>query len=70
MQVQSADATHAIWRDDTNLTVHRFAPVKARKVRMLARRASFGYVPDDRTRAWGNVIPPKLMLRELEIYGV
>ncbi len=68
-EAASADADHAIWMDDTNLYVHRFAPVLAQKIRLVARRASFGFIPDDRAKAWGNTIPPKLMLREIEVFA-
>lgn len=67
----TADATHAIWTDDTNVFVHRFQPIVARRIRMIARRASFGFLPDQSqgARAWGVTIPPKLMLREFEVYA-
>lgn len=68
-EATSADATHAIWMDDTNLFVHRFPAVRAERLRLVARRASFGFIPDDRAKAWGNVIPPKLMLREFEAFA-
>ncbi|MDQ3815501.1 MAG: hypothetical protein M3347_16410, partial [Armatimonadota bacterium] len=67
-EARTADATHVIWMDDTNVYVHQFAPVTAERVRLVVRRASFGFVPDDRTKAWSNVLAPKLMLRELEIF--
>jgi hypothetical protein len=65
----TADSTHAMWMDDTNFFVHRFAPVTVSKLRLVVRDTTRGFMPDDRTRAWGNVIPRKLMLREIEIYA-
>jgi hypothetical protein len=68
-EAKSADATHAIWMDDTNFFIHRFAPVTASKIRLTARRVSRGFVPDDRALAWSKPHAPKLMLREIELYA-
>jgi hypothetical protein len=65
----TADATHAIWMDDTNAFAFQFPTVTAQKFRLVARQTTRGFVPDDRARAWGNEIPQKLMLREVELYA-
>lgn len=67
--VRSADADHAIWMDDTNFFLHAFAPREARGIRLRVLNVTHGFVPDDRATAWGNTIPQKLMLREIEIYS-
>ncbi len=56
------------WLLDNNFFVNEFAPVTTNKIRLIARRASFGFLPDENLKAWGNQIPAKLMLREIEIY--
>jgi hypothetical protein len=33
----------------------------------MVQRATCGFVSDERRRAWGNAIPPKLMLRKVEV---
>lgn len=66
---RTADARAATWMDDTNLYVHRFAPLTVQKLRITVRRVSYGFVPDDRTQARGKAIPPKFMLREVEIFA-
>ncbi len=65
----TADATNAIWTDDTNVFTHTFAPVTTDRLRLVARETTRGFLPDDSTRAWANQIPQKLMLREVEIYA-
>ena len=57
------------WLLDNNLSVHQFAPITTDRLRIVARRTTRGFVPDERSRAWGNTIPPKLMLREVEVYA-
>jgi hypothetical protein len=68
---KSADAGGSVmWTDDTNLHVVKLAaPVKARAVRLVVRRTTYGFVADDRATAWGKPIAPKLMLREVELFG-
>ena len=68
-EARTADATNAIWMDDTNFFHHQFAPITTNKLRLVVRDVSHGFVPDDRTRAWGNLIPQKLMLREIGVYA-
>jgi len=65
----TADATHAMWMDDTNVFIHTFAPVVTGKLRLVVRETTRGFISDDDTRAWSNKIPQKLMLREVEIYA-
>ena len=64
----TADATHAVWMDDTNVFAHTFAPVTTERLRLVARQTTQGFLPDESSRAWSNLIPQKLMLREVEIY--
>lgn len=64
-EARTADATHAIWMDDTNLFIHQFAPTSAQRIRIVVRRTTNGFVPDARPRP----IPAKFMLREVEIYA-
>lgn len=68
-EARTADADHAIWTDDTNLFVHRFAPLTTDRLRVVVHDVTRGFIPDDRALAWGNVIPRKFMLREVEIYA-
>ena len=68
-EARTADATHATWMDDTNFYLNRFEPVTTTKLRLVFRSTSRGFVADDRARAWGNVIPQRVGLREVEIYG-
>jgi hypothetical protein len=65
----TADATHSIWYRDDNFHVHRFPTVTTSRLRLVARRTTHGFVPDAGARAWGNIHPQKLMLREVEIYA-
>jgi len=65
----TVNATHTIWMDDTNVFVHQFAPITTSRLRLVVNDVTHGFVPDDRAKAWGSVIPQKLMLREIEIYN-
>jgi hypothetical protein len=65
----TADATHAIWYRDDNLHVHQFPTITTDRLRLVVRRATHGFIPDDKARAWTNLIPQKLMLREVELYA-
>lgn len=56
------------WYLDNNSFVHQFTPVKTGKLRLVVRRTTFGFVPDDRAKAWGKTIENRLMLREIELY--
>ena len=67
--VATADASGAVWMDDTNFYYHQFAPVETSRLRLVVKDASRGFVPDERVRAWGNLIDPKLMLREVEVFA-
>ncbi len=57
------------WYGDQNAHWCRFAPVRCAELRVIARRATFGFVPDANSKAWGNTIPSRLMLREVGVYG-
>jgi hypothetical protein len=56
------------WLLDNNFYVHEFAPVTTDRIRLVVHRVSYGFLPDADLKAWGNALPPKLMLREIEIY--
>ncbi len=63
------------WNGNENLFIHQFAgPVTAQRVRLIARRATYGFA-FDRTaaeatqKAWGGMSKPKLMLREVEVFA-
>lgn len=67
---RSADAKSVIWMDDTNLHVHQLTtPVTTAKLRLVVKRTTWGFVPDAAGAFWGKPIPPKLMLREIELYA-
>ena len=68
-EARTADASRAIWMDDTNFFVHRFKPVTTSRLRLVVHDVTHGFVPDAVSRAWGNAIPQKLMLREVELYA-
>lgn len=65
----TTDATHAIWMDDTNFYTHQFPTVTTSKLRLVVRDVSRGFVPDERSKAWSNIIAPKFMLREVELFA-
>jgi hypothetical protein len=68
-EARTADAAYATWMDDTNFHWNRFEPITTSKLRLVVRATSRGFLADDRAKAWGNIMPQKLMLREVEIYG-
>jgi len=68
-EARTADASRAIWMDDTNFFVHRFKPVTTSRLRLVVHDVTHGFVSDAVSRAWGNAIPQKLMLREVELYA-
>ena len=68
-KVDTAQSGADTWLLDNNLFVNRFAPVTTDRLRLVIRKTSHGFVPDDRSRAWGNLVPESLMLREVEVYG-
>ena len=67
--VETSLSTATTWLLDDNLHVHQFQPIMTDRLRFVVRRTTHGFVPDERSRAWGNAIPPKLMLREVEVYS-
>jgi hypothetical protein len=66
--VDTAGSKANIWMLDDNFSVYSFDAVTTSKIRLVVRRTSFGFLPDETVKAWGNQIPAKLMLREAEIY--
>jgi hypothetical protein len=63
------------WYQDNNFFVHQFVPIKTSKIRLVAHRSTFGFTPDKLAheamkKTWGHAgLAPKLMLREIEVYG-
>lgn len=63
------------WDDDTLVFVHRFAaPVTAAKIRVIVRRATYGFAADKIAwqavkKAGGGPSPMRFFLREIEIYA-
>jgi len=70
---QSADSTAITFYGDDNAWVLHFPPVNADAIRLVVRRGTFGFAPDDLARqqvvkAWGNANPQAASLREIEAY--
>ncbi len=65
----TAGSVANLWSLDYNVFLHRFKAITTDRLRLVARRVTNGFVPDEKARAWGTIIPQKLMLREVEIYG-
>lgn len=63
------------WNGNENLFIHQFAaPVTAQRVRLIARRATYGFAFDRiaaeaTQKAWGGTSKPRLMLREVEVFA-
>lgn len=57
------------WYLDNNLFLDHFPAVTTARLRLVIKRVTHGFVPDDIARAWGNVNPCKVMLREVEVFG-
>jgi hypothetical protein len=61
--------TSLTWMGDPNRYFHQFAtPIITDKLRLIIRRTSFGFAPDDGVRGWSQILKPQLMLKEIEIY--
>ena len=68
--VETPLARSVSWDKDENFHVSEFKPVTTSRLRLVVRRTTFGFFPDDAARqAAGSDMPGKLMLREIEIYG-
>jgi hypothetical protein len=73
--VKSAETLANTWYQDTNFFVHQFEPVVTDKIRLVARRTTFGFAADELARealrkTWAEAgAPARLMLREIEVYG-
>jgi len=70
---QTADASTLIFYGDDNAWVLHFPTVSADAIRLVVRRGTYGFAPDDLARqqvikAWGNVNPEAACLREIEAY--
>jgi sugar lactone lactonase YvrE len=72
--VDNAETIANTWYQDTNFFVHQFRPVTTDKLRLVVRRATYGFTADEIARdankkTWGSKgLETKLMLREIEIY--
>jgi hypothetical protein len=69
-----SDAKAITFYGDDNAWVLRFAPVQSDALRLVIRRGTFGFAPDDVARAqvvktWGSARPQAASLREIEIYN-
>ncbi len=66
----SADvSTSLTWQEDPNRSfVQLAAPVTTDKLRLIIRRTTFGFAPDEGVRGWSSILKPQLMLKEIEIY--
>lgn len=59
----------ASWYLDPNGFLNTFEPVTTRRLRLVVRRATLGFLASETDRAaWGNKWDPHFMLREIEIY--
>ena len=70
--VHTQDAQTNTWYNDYNFFVHRFRPVKTDRLRIVAHRSTFGFMPDEaatRGAGWKANSSMNLALREIEIYG-
>jgi hypothetical protein len=73
--VDNAETIANSWYQDTNFFVHQFAPVTTDKLRLIVRRATYGFTADESAhnamkKTWGSDSHgTKLMLREIEIYS-
>jgi len=71
---QNADATAITFYGDDNAWALRFPAVQSDALRLVVRRGTFGFAPDELARAqvvnkWGNANPQAASLREIEVYN-
>ncbi len=71
---QTADATAITFYGDDNAWVLRFPTVQSDALRLVVRRGTFGFAPDELARTqvvkkWGNANPQAASLREIEVYN-
>ncbi len=60
------------WYMDENIYMHHFEPVTTDRLRLVVRRTTHGFMPDDvavKAAGW-SANAPHLMLREVEVYGL
>ena len=66
---EAFQTTTLTWMQDPNRTFVQFAaPVSTDRLRLVIRRTSFGFAPDEGLRGWSTILKPQLMLKEIEIY--
>jgi len=59
------------WYMDENIYLHHFKPVTTDRLRLVVRRTTYGFMPDEvavQAAGW-SANTPHLMLREVEVYG-
>ena len=56
------------WLLDNNFSVHQFPPITTDRLRIVARRSTYGFMPDEAARGQGKMAA-KLMLREIEVFS-
>ncbi|HKI34312.1 MAG TPA: NEW3 domain-containing protein [Gemmataceae bacterium] len=59
------------WYMDENIFKHHFKPVTTERLRLVVRRTTHGFMPDEvavKAAGW-SANAPHLMLREVEVYG-
>lgn len=62
-------STTLTWQLDPNRTfVQLPAPVSTDRLRLVIRRTTFGFAPDEGVRNWSTILKPQLMLKEIEVY--
>ena len=71
---RSSDAKAITFYGDDNAWALRFPPVQADAVRLVVRKGTFGFAPDEAARqavvqTWGSARPQAASLREIEIYN-
>lgn len=71
---QNADATALTFYGDDNAWALRFPAVQSDALRLVVRRGTFGFAPDELARTqvlkkWGGAQPQAASLREIEIYN-
>lgn len=58
------------WDRDENFFACEFGPVTTSRLRLVVRRTTYGFLADEAARAASSSdLPPKLMLREVEVYA-
>jgi hypothetical protein len=72
--VRTGKTLATTWYVRSNRFAHEFAPVETSAVRLLVRRTTFGFAPDETAvgavkSTWGGCPPARVMLREVAVYA-